>query len=275
MVDVNPEKDHAGNTVHTFSRRETPENEIAITAVNPAFSPLLLPVPTASKRENPLINLLCNIVIPSAVLMNLSTEKRLGPLWGLIVALAFPLGYGLYDLVARRTANALSILGFISVLLSGSFTLLKLGGMWFAVKDAVLPTLIGIAVLLTLKTRRPLVRDLFYNDQIVDVPRVDAALKARGKEAEFEALLRRASVAIALTFIATAPISFALVRAVLKSPAGTVAFNEELGRMHWLGPLVIAVPSVIVVMIVFWRMVNGLCGLTGLSQDEIFRTEQK
>lgn len=232
-------------------------------------------MPTASKRENPLINLACNIVIPSVVLMNLSSEKRLGPLWGLLVALAFPLGYGVYDLAARRTANPLSILGFVSVLLSGSFTLLKLGGMWFAVKDAVLPTLIGLAVLFTLRTRRPLIRDLFYNEQIVDVPRIDAALQERGKQAEFEGLLRRASVALALTFIATAPVSFALARYVLKSPAGSVEFNEELGRMHWLAPLVIAVPSVVVVMIVFWKLLNGLCSLTGLTQDEVFQSEKK
>jgi hypothetical protein len=232
-------------------------------------------VANAPKRENPLINLVCNIIVPSVVLMNLSSEKRLGPFWGLIVALAFPLGYGLYDLVRRRTANPLSILGFVSVLLSGSFTLLKLGGMWFAVKDAILPTLIGLAILFTLKTRRPLVRDLFYNEQIIDVARVDAVLRERGKVAEFEGLLRHASIGIALTFIATAPLSFALVRYVLKSPAGTVAFNEELGRMHWLGPLVIAVPSVVAVMVVFWRLVNGVCALTGLTQDEIFQPEKK
>ena len=227
-----------------------------------------------TKRENPLLNLIFNIVVPSFVLMNLSSERRLGPLWGLLVALAFPVGYGLYDFVARKTTNVLSILGFVSVLLSGSFTLLKLGGLWFAVKDAVLPTLIGIAILLSLRSRRPLIRELFYNEQIIDVARVDAALNARGRQADFEILLKRASVALALTFIATAPISFALVRYVLRSPPGTVEFNRELGRMHWLGPLVIAVPSVTVVMIVFWRLLNGLSALSGLTQDELFRTEK-
>lgn len=228
----------------------------------------------ATKRENPLINLVCNIVVPSFVLMNLSNEHRLGPLWALLVALAFPVGYGIYDFIARQTTNVLSILGFVSVLLSGSFTLLKLGGMWFAVKDAVLPTLIGIAILLSLRSRRPLIRELLYNDQILDVARVDAALDARGRHADFEALLRRASVALALTFIATAPLSFALVRYVLRSAPGTVAFNQELGRMHWLGPLVIAVPSITVVLIVFWRLLNGLGRLSGLTQDEMFRTEK-
>ena len=101
-----------------------------------------------AKRENPLLNLLCNIVVPTVVLMNFSTEKWLGPLWGLIVALIFPVGYGIYDLIQRKKTNFLSILGFISVLCSGGLALAQVGGFWFAVKDALLPTIIGVAVLL-------------------------------------------------------------------------------------------------------------------------------
>lgn len=231
-------------------------------------------VSVAAKKENPLINLLCNIVVPSFVLINLSSERRLGPLWGLLVALAFPLAYGVYDLAARKKTNLLSILGFVSVLLSGTFTLMKLGGMWFAVKDAVLPAMIGIAVLATLRTKNPLVRELFYNDQILDTARIDAALTPAGKREEFETLLRRASIGLALTFLAIAPLSFILARIVLKSPAGTPEFNAELGRMHWLAPVVIAVPSMVVMMVVFWKLISGLTALTGLTQDEIFHAEK-
>ena len=52
-----------------------------------------------SKKENPLLSLLLNVVAPVAVLTLLSGEDRLGPAGGLVVALAFPLGYGAYDLV--------------------------------------------------------------------------------------------------------------------------------------------------------------------------------
>ena len=51
----------------------------------------------------------------------------LGPKWGLIVALVFPLGYGVYDFVRRRKTNFISVLGFVSVLLSGGLGLMKLG----------------------------------------------------------------------------------------------------------------------------------------------------
>ena len=230
------------------------------------------PVP---KRENPLINIICNIVVPTIVLMNFSTENRLGPLGGLIVALIFPVGYGIYDLVTRKKTNFLSILGFVSVLLSGGLALAKIGGLGFAIKDALLPTIIGLAVLLTLRSKTPLVRELLYNDSIIDVARVDAALEARGARDRFEALLRRASIGLALTFLASAPVNFVLALYILKSPPGTPEFNAELGKMHWIGPLVIAVPSMIALMMVFMKLMNGLAELSGLSQDEIFREEKK
>lgn len=230
---------------------------------------------TPPPRENPLVNLTCNLVLPTLVLMKFSGDRWLGPLWGLIVALVFPVGYGVYDLVRRRKTNLLSILGFVSVLLSGGLALAKVGGFWFAVKDGLLPAIIGLAVLLSLRSRSPLVRELVYNDAIIDVPRVEAALTARGTRPEFEALLRRASIGLACTFLASAPANYLLALQVLRSPPGTEAFNAELGRMHWLSLLVIALPSTVALMVVFWRLMGGLLRLTGLTQDELFRDGKK
>jgi len=192
-----------------------------------------------------------------------------------VVALIFPISYGLYDLVRRKKTNFLSVLGFVSVLLSGGMGLMKADGFWFAVKDAVLPTCIGAMVLGTLRTKSPLLRQMFYNEQIVDVARVDAALAAHGKAEAFEKLMRRSSVWLALTFIASAPVNFALARYILRSPPGTPDFNAELGRMHMIVWPVIVVPSMIAMMTLFWRLVKGLSQLTGLTTDEIFKTEKK
>jgi hypothetical protein len=187
----------------------------------------------------------------------------------------FPHGYGIYDLVRRKKTNFLSILGFISVLLSGGLALAKIGSMGFAIKDALLPTIIGIAVLLSLRTKTPLVRELLYNESLIDVPRVDAALAVRGETEHFERLLRRASVGLALTFIASAPVNFLLALYILRSPPGTPEFNAELGKMHWVALIVIALPSMAAMMIVFFKLMNGLARLSGLTQEEIFREEKK
>ena len=55
--------------------------------------------PAAPKRENLLLNLVCNIALPTVILMKLSDENRLGPNGGMLLALIFPLGYGIYDLM--------------------------------------------------------------------------------------------------------------------------------------------------------------------------------
>jgi hypothetical protein len=229
----------------------------------------------APKRENLLVNLVCNIAIPAVVLAQLSGEKLLGPRGALLLALAFPLGYGLYDLHVRRKANFISVLGFVGVLLSGVLGLLKVDGFWFAVKDAVIPSLIGTALLVSMRWREPLMKTMFYNDTLMDVPRVDAALRARGTEAAFAALLRRCTALVAGAMFASAALGFLLARYLLKSPGGTAEFNAELAKMHWLSWPVIVLPSMVMMMVALWRLIGGITKLTGLTMDDVFRTEEK
>ena len=56
------------------------------------------PTPTAPtpKAENLLLDLICNVGLPTAIQPWGSGERGLGPNWGLVVALLFPLAYGLY-----------------------------------------------------------------------------------------------------------------------------------------------------------------------------------
>ena len=152
-----------------------------------------LPSPATAARpkpENLLLNLVCNVAVPTAILSWLSDDRWLGPRWSLLVALAFPVGYGLHDFVTRRRWNFISIIGFASVLISGGFALMKVGGLWFAVKDAAIPTVIGLAVLASTRAKTPLVNELLYNPQVIDVDKVDAALAARGTQAAFAGRLR-------------------------------------------------------------------------------------
>jgi hypothetical protein len=219
------------------------------------------------------VNLACNVAIPAVLMAQLSKDTRLGPVWGLIVALLFPLGYGLYDFVVRRKTNALSVLGFAGILVSGTFGVLKLGGFWFAVKDAAIPSIIGVALLVTMRSREPLVKTIFYNETIMDVPRIEAALRDRGMGGGFTALLRRCSILIALAFFVSGALGFGLARYLLRSPGGTPEFNAELAKMHWLSVPVIMVPVMAMMMVALWRLTRGLQTLTGLTTDEIYRSE--
>lgn len=217
-----------------------------------------------------LINLVCNIALPALVLSKLSAPGRLGPVVALVVALAFPLGYGVWDFLKRRQTNFVSIIGFVSVLLTGGLGLMQIGSFWFAVKEAAVPAVIGVAVLLSLKSRRPLVHTFLYNEQVIDVPKVDAALAARGTRPGFERLLVSSSYLLALSFAVSAALNFALARYLLTGPAGTEQFNAQLAKMQLLSWPVIVVPSMAMTMYALWRLLSGLRKLTGLTLEEMF-----
>jgi hypothetical protein len=255
-------------------RKISPGGEICFPGAG--ASPFTSRVPsTPPKQENLLLNLICNLVLPTYAFMQLSRDNRLGPLWGGLVALAFPLSYGVYDFIRRRKTNFVSVIGIVSILLSGGLLVGKAGGFWFALKDGALPLVIGVTVMATVRSKSPLVRELFYNEQIIDVPRVNAALAERGQQTAFDRLMTRTSLWLGGAFVVSAAVNFLLARHLLKSPPGTPEFNSELGRMHMLSWPVIVVPSMAAMMLVFWRLLAGLKNLTGLTMDEIFRAPEE
>ena len=234
-----------------------------------------MPDAAPKKKENLLLNLVCNIVVPTLVLTKLSTDAYLGPQWGMVVALAFPFGYGVYDLVQRKKTNLFSIIGIASVLLTGGLNQLKADTFWFAVKEAAIPGMLCVTVLISSRTKRPFVRELLWNDQVIDTERVDAVLAERGQQGAFEALLRRASVGLSFAFLLSAALNYGLARWILQSPAGTPEFNAELGRMNVLSWPVITLPFFVAMMLVMWRLLSGMTALTGLELEQIFRGGEK
>ena len=89
-----------------------------------------------SPQDHPLANILINVIIPVLILSYLSKDPELqerlgkvarpwqiGPLKAMILALALPLGYGVWHFIKTRKGNFFSALGLISVLLSGGLTL--------------------------------------------------------------------------------------------------------------------------------------------------------
>ncbi len=230
---------------------------------------------TPPKRENLLINLIFNIVVPSLILAKLSGDAWLGPVWSLVVALAFPLGYGIWDFAQRRQANFVSVIGFVSTLATGGLGLMQVDGFWFAVKEAAVPSIIGLALWASMYSKRPLVRQFLFNDQVIDVARVDAELAARNNRPAFERLLKQASGLLVVSFAFSATLNFVLARWLLESPAGTEAFNQELAKMNALSWPVIAIPSMAISMFALWRLIRGVSQLTGLSFEQVFHPQHK
>lgn len=228
-------------------------------------------------KENLLLNLACNVVLPGLVLSKLSQPERLGPLWALVAALALPLGYGIWDWMKRRHWNLFSTLGIAGTLATGG---MALGGhfgwwqataMWFAIKEAAIPLIIGLSIPLTLRSETPLVKTLLYNDQLMDTAKVAEELRLRNAEAAFERLLRESSWLLSVSFLLSSVLNFFLAIWLLKAAPNSPEWNEQLGRMNWLSWPVIVIPSTGMMMWALFRLMNGIQRLTGLPPEQLFR----
>ncbi len=220
-------------------------------------------------KPRPMVDLLVSIIIPSVILMKFSGADDFGATGALIAALAFPLGWGLFELFKYKKFNFIALLGLLSVLLTGGIGLLKLDPQWLAVKEATIPGLIGIAVLISTYTRYPLIKTLLYNPSVMNTVKIQQKLDEYSNKEIFEKRLESATYWLSATFLFSAVMNYVLARWIVVSPAGSAAFNEELGQMTLLSYPVIAIPSTIMMMV--WRTIQGS---TGLTLDEVLATDR-
>jgi hypothetical protein len=230
---------------------------------------------TPEHKPRPLIDMLVSIIIPSVILMKFSADNDLGPSGALITALAFPISWGLFELLKYKKFNFIALLGLISVLLTGGIGLLELDPQWLAVKEATIPGLIGVAVLISTQTRYPLIKTLIYNPKIMHVDKIKQKLDELGLTAAFETRLLNATYMLGSMFFFSAALNYILAKWVVTSPAGSTAFNEELGQMTLLSYPVIVIPSMIMMMAIFYYLWRTIHGMTGLGLEEILHIETK
>lgn len=237
----------------------------------------------APKKENMFLNLGFNILLPIMILnkgrgwfgayLEPHIENVAVPI--LLVALAFPVLYFIYDYFKRQKYNFLSILGLISVLLTGGIGILNIPTEWFAVKEAAIPALIGMAVVISLKTPYPLIRTLLYSPEIMDVDKVQAALERNDSVAGFEKLLEKCTWLLAGSFLLSALLNFMLARWIVVSPSGSDAFNAEVAKMMaWSWP-VIVVPSLVIMMFTLWVLLRGIHRYTGLKLEDVIHAPEE
>lgn len=228
---------------------------------------------TTNQKDNPLANIIFSFVIPSLILGKLSELDRLGPVYALLLAIAFPLGFGIYEAVRYKKASFISGLGFVSTALTGSFGLMELDGIWFAVKEASVPGIIALVLIGSLKSKKPLVKTFLYNDKIINVDLVHEALVKKSNEQGFERLLLVTTLLLSGSFVLSSILNFVLAIVLLKSPAGTPAFNQELGKMTAMSYPVIVIPSMIFTFGALWWLLSGIKKLTDLTLEQIFKSQ--
>lgn len=224
---------------------------------------------TPAKKENLLVNLAFNIAIPSLILSKLSGEQYLGPTLGVIVALAFPFFYGLMDFRSRHKVNIFSILGLSSTLLTGTISLMHLPSEYIAIKEAAIPSIIFLAVLISTWTPYPLVEKLIFNEAIFNMPMLMNDIQQHQAEDKLKILLKRSSYLIASSFLISAILNYVLAKIIVVSASGTEAYNAELGKMALYSYPVIALPCTAIMVGALFYLMHALKKITGKDIEEL------
>ncbi|MDX1451160.1 MAG: VC0807 family protein [Oleiphilaceae bacterium] len=225
--------------------------------------------PKRQQNSHLFVELIVCVILPTVILKYLSPEERLGPVMALIFGLSLPLLFGLRQFWIERKFGFIPALGFISILLTSGIGLLQLDPKYIAIKEAAIPLIIGVGTIISLKTPYPLVKTFIYNDKILQIDKVDAALAERNNQAPFDYSLKIATYILASSFLLSAILNYALAKYIVKSPAGTAAFNDELGTMNLLSYPVITIPCVIVMIYAMMYLFRQIKKLTGLDFEEI------
>ena len=252
--------------------------------------------PTTPTKEHPLANILINVIIPVLVLSYLSKDPQLqeqlgkvakpwhiGPLKAMILALLLPLGYGAWHFIKTRKGNFFSALGLISVLLSGGLTLYlwnadgtvkQNAGILFGLKEALIPLVLGIAILTSHRSATPLIRVFLYNDSIFDIPKIEKRVAEIAAEVDYQRLLLGATKLFAASFFLSSIMNLVLAQWFFRGFDATAidaleTYNAIVARLTGWGFAVIGVPILVFLFFTLRHLLKGLGGLTGFSDDEL------
>ncbi|MBY0451574.1 MAG: hypothetical protein K2P92_00980, partial [Bdellovibrionaceae bacterium] len=203
------------------------------------------------KQQNSFSHILFNILIP-IVILNKGHKFGLDAKLSLLLALSFPLFFSIRALMKDKKVDFISLLGLLNVLVSGVFTLMTLEGMWFAIKEAAFPLLIGAFVLGSSFTTKPFFQTVFLNPTTFNVDKVEEKLSTEEKKNEFFILMQNLTKWLSVSFLLSSVLNFVLaiyiftpLSETLTSSEKQEVLNEQLSQMHLYSLGVILVPSML------------------------------
>lgn len=227
--------------------------------------------PEKKKKEPFFLNIGLNVIIPSVILMKLSGPEYLGQVYGLLVAILFPISYGVWDFARTKKVNFFSGLGLFSVLMTGGIGLFKLNREWMIAKETAIPFAMGLAVIISNKTKFSLV-ETFLN-QILNLEKINDEFDSHGHAHLFEKNLKVSSILLGSTFFLSAALNYILAVMTLVGQPGTVEFNESLGKMTALSFPVITLPMMIMVMGIIFFIANSIKKNTDKEIENFLRQQ--
>jgi hypothetical protein len=110
---------------------------------------------------------------------------------------------------------------------------------------------------------------VLYNPKILNTVRIERILHERGHDKAFERRLLNATYLLSGTFFFSAVMNYVMAKWIVVSQAGSAAFNEELGQLTLLSYPIIAIPSMVMMLAIFYFLWRSIHGFTGLKLEEM------
>ena len=239
-------------------------------------------VPPA-RQENFLWSLFCNILAPVFILnKGAGFFPADGALYSLLLALAFPVAYGLREYSAAKHINKLSAIGLASVLLTGGMALARPKGIFFAVKEALIPLIVALFVAGSVFYKKPFLRWLFVNSPLFDSRLIWERARAAGKEGRLERLMNEGTLWLAGSFLLSSVLNFVIAVFVftdidpkLSTAEQAQILNEQIADMTWMGYVMIALPLFLLTGGLMYWTARHLKKITTLSLEEMLSKPRK
>lgn len=201
---------------------------------------------------------------------------RIGAPQALVLALAIPVLYGLWDLYTKKKKNWMSLLGIVNILLTGGLALMHLEGIWFAVKEAVFPLLLGVAVCASAFSKKPFLKTIIFQPQALNVDNIMSALPAEQGPSKLEQHFRTSTLLFSGSFLISSILNFALAYRIFSDipreilePQRSAILNDQIAKMTSLSFIVIVLPLMMISALVMWYLLNGIKKLTALEWAQI------
>ena len=236
------------------------------------------PETTKQSPGKPLLDLAINIILPVMILKQTERFGEQGPLIVLLLALSLPVTYGLWEYFTAGKKNVFSLIGVVNILLTGGFALMKLEGHWFAIKEAAVPLAIGLGVLYSIRTTKPLITFFLLNDQVFDTKRIYDCLDENGNRSKFFDHLKKSTVFLSGSFFLSAILNYVLAIKIFKKIDVNLSetekasiLNSQIAEMTWMGYIVIALPMMIVMVFIFMHVRQGIKKYTGLDLTHLIK----
>jgi len=224
-----------------------------------------------------------NVLIPVAALSFLGKNGdkiwNIGPVWGMLVAVSLPVIYGIHHLIKTKKPNFFSILGIVSILLTGGIAIMayqddgavdKQAPLWFALKEAAIPFVFGITIFISHWTKTPLVRVFLYNPDFFNIPVIEKRVEEKETTTQYKKLIFSGTLLLAGSFFISMVLNYFLAMYFLEGKTDSQEdFNSGVAKLTGWGFAVIGVPMMVILMVTMWRFVSGLKKLTGMDNEEI------